>query len=150
MPYMKMSTKGRYAVRILLCIARYQKNGPVPKKIIAAEECISADYIEQIIVPLKNEGLVVGLRGVKGGFRLLRDPADINIYEILRASEGVLTLVDCERMDCKGRDKEKCVARPVWEGAARVLEEYFSKITLKDLLDKWDEAEQSGVVSYTI
>ena len=61
---MRMSTKGRYAVRILLSVARNQKNGPVSKKVIAGEECISADYIEQIIVPLKNAGLVTGLRGV--------------------------------------------------------------------------------------
>ena len=147
---MKMSTKGRYAVRILLSIARYQKNGPVSKKVIAEEELISADYIEQILVPLKNEGLVVGLRGVKGGFRLAKDPAKITVYDILRASEGELTLVDCERNDCKGRDKNICVTRPVWAGAAQVLEDYFSKITLKDLLDKVADLEKSGASSYTI
>lgn len=147
---MKMSTKGRYAVRILLSIARYQKNGPVPKKIIAAEEGISADYIEQIIVPLKNEGLCVGIRGVKGGFRLAKEPADITVFQILRASEGVMKLVDCDQMDCSGRDKNKCATRPVWEGASAVLEEYFSKITLDDLLKKVAEYEKSGAASYSI
>lgn len=147
---MKMSTKGRYAVRILLSIARYQSNGPVPKKIIAKEEGISADYIEQIIVPLKNEGLVVGLRGVKGGFQLAVDPADVTVFQILRASEGALKLVDCENLDCKGRDKNKCVTRPIWEGASKVLEDYFSKVTLKDLLDKVHELEQTGAVTYSI
>lgn len=147
---MKMSTKGRYAVRILLSIARYQKNGPVPKKIIAAEEGISPDYIEQIIVPLKNEGLCIGIRGVKGGFRLAKEPADITVYTILRASEGVMTLVDCEHMDCKGRDKNKCVTRPVWAGAAAVLKDYFSKVTLQDLLDKVDEIESSETATYSI
>ena len=76
---MKMSTKGRYAVRILLSIARFQKNGPVPKKVIAKEEGISPDYIEQIIVPLKNDGLVVGIRGVKGGFQLAKAPEEITV-----------------------------------------------------------------------
>ncbi|MGE4488408.1 MAG: Rrf2 family transcriptional regulator [Kiritimatiellales bacterium] len=147
---MKMSTKGRYAVRILLSIARYQKQGPVPKKLIAKEECISADYIEQIIVPLKNEGLVVGLRGVKGGFQLAKEPAQITIYDILRASEGDVTLVDCARNDCKGRDKNVCITRPVWEGASKVLEDYFSKITLKELVDKAEEAAQAEVVTYAI
>jgi Rrf2 family protein len=147
---MKMSTKGRYAVRILLGIARYQKNGPVPKKIIANEECISADYIEQIIVPLKNEGLVVGLRGVKGGFKLAKDPADITVYDILRASEGEMSLVDCARNDCKGRDKNLCVTRVVWEGASNVLEAYFSKITLKDLLNKEADFMKSRSASYAI
>jgi len=147
---MKMSTKGRYAVRILLSIARYQKNGPVPKKIIAAEEGISPDYIEQIIVPLKNDGLCIGIRGVKGGFKLSKEPKDITVFDILRASEGVMKLVDCEHMDCQGRDKNKCVARPVWAGAAKVLKDYFSKITLQDLLDKVAEIEQSGTTSYSI
>ena len=147
---MKMSTKGRYAVRILLSIARYQKNGPVPKKIIAAEEGISPDYIEQIIVPLKNDGLCIGIRGVKGGFKLSKEPKDITLFQILRASEGVMTLVDCANMDCKGRDKNKCVVRPVWAGAAKVLKQYFEKITLQDLLDAVAEIEQSGTTSYSI
>lgn len=147
---MKMSTKGRYAVRILLSIARYQKNGPVPKKIIAAEEGISADYIEQIIVPLKNEGMCVGIRGVKGGFRLAKEPDDITVFQILRASEGRMKLVDCNQMDCIGRDKNKCATRSVWEGASKVLENYFTKITLGDLLRKVAEFEKNGVASYSI
>jgi Rrf2 family protein len=145
-----MSTKGRYAVRILLGVARYQKNGPVSKRVIAAEECISADYIEQIIVPLKNAGLVTGLRGVKGGFVLAKDPSKITVYDILRASEGDMKLVDCERNDCNGRDKTICVTRPVWEGACKVLETYFSKITLKNLLDKEVELLKNRSASYTI
>ena len=147
---MKMSTKGRYAVRILLSIARYQHNGPVPKKIIAAEEGISPDYIEQIIVPLKNEGLCIGIRGVKGGFKLAKEPKDITVFQILRASEGVMSLVDCAHMDCKGRDKNKCVVRPVWAGAAKVLKDYFSKTTLQDLLDAVAEIDESGTTSYSI
>ena len=147
---MKMSTKGRYAVRILLSIARFQKNGPVPKKIIAKEEGISPDYIEQIIVPLKNEGFCVGIRGVKGGFKLSKEPEEITVFQILRASEGMMKLVDCEHMDCQGKDKNKCVTRPVWAGAAAVLEEYFSKITLRDLLDRVDEIERSGAATYSI
>jgi Rrf2 family protein len=147
---MKMSTKGRYAVRILLSIGRYQHNGPVPKKIIAADEGISADYIEQIIVPLKNEGLAVGIRGVKGGFRLAKDPADITLFDILIASEGKMDLVDCKHMDCAGRDKNKCVTRPIWEGASKVLQEYFEQITLQELLDKATECNEPGAASYSI
>lgn len=145
-----MSTKGRYAVRILLSIARNQHNGPVSKKVIADEECISADYIEQIIVPLKNHGLTIGMRGVKGGFVLAKEPADITIYDILCASEGDVTIVDCIRNDCKGRDKSTCVTRPVWDGASAVLAAYFSKITLKELLDKEVACVKNRPASYTI
>lgn len=147
---MKMSTKGRYAVRILMSIARYQNMGPVPKKIIAAEEGISADYIEQIIVPLKNDGLVVGIRGVKGGFKLAKEPEDITVFDILSASEGVMKMVDCEQMDCGGRDKNKCAARPVWEGASQVLKEYFETITLQELVDRASDLEKSSAASYSI
>jgi len=147
---MKMSAKGRYAVRILLSIARYQKNGPVPKKIISADEGISPDYIEQIIVPLKNAGMAVGIRGVKGGFKLAKEPAEITVYEILCASEGMMKLVDCASMDCKGRDKNKCVVRPVWEGAGNILADYFSKITLQDLVDKAKEIGEHDVSTYSI
>jgi len=146
---MKMSPKGRYAVQILLSIARFQKNGPVPKRIIAGEEGISPDYIEQIIVPLKNAGFCVGIRGVKGGFKLVKEPEEITVFQILRAAEGVMELVGCEHMDCQGKDKNKCVTLPVWAGAAEVLEEYFSKITLRDLLDRVDEVERSDATIYT-
>jgi Rrf2 family cysteine metabolism transcriptional repressor len=146
---MKMSTKGRYAVQILLSIARFQKSGPVPKRIIAGEEGISPDYIEQIIVPLKTAGFCVGIRGVKGGFKLVKEPEEITVFQILRAAEGVMKLVDCEHMDCQGKDKNKCVTFPVWAGAAEVLEEYFSKITLRDLLDRVDEIERSDATTYT-
>jgi Rrf2 family transcriptional regulator, cysteine metabolism repressor len=131
---MKMSTKGRYATRILLSIARYQDNGPVSKKIVAADEGISADYIEQIIVPLKNSGLVVGFRGAKGGFLLAKDPQEITIFDILSASEGGVTLVECRHMACQ--DKTTCATCSVWEGSSEKLKEYFQSITLKDLLDR--------------
>lgn len=136
---MKMSTRGRYAVRILLSIARYQKNGPVSKTVITNEEKISSDYIEQIIVPLKNSGLVIGVRGVKGGFRLAKDPKEISIYDILRVSEGTINLVDCDNMDCRGRKKSQCVVNPVWNGAAKILKDYFSDISLQDLLEKMED-----------
>ena len=86
---MKLSTKGRYASRIMLCIARHEQDGPVPKKRIAEQEGISTDYIEQIIV--KNAGLVVSTRGLRGGFRLAKSAADITLYDILAATEGDLS-----------------------------------------------------------
>jgi len=79
---MKLSTKGRYAARIMLCIAKHQTNGAVTKKKIAEQEGISTDYIEQIVVPLKNAGLVTSTRGLRGGFRLSKLAKDIiTIYK---------------------------------------------------------------------
>jgi len=147
---MKISTKGRYAVRILLSIARHQERGPVPKKIIAEGERISTDYIEQIMIPLKRAGLVVGFRGTKGGFKLAKEPEKITVFHVLSAAEGMSQLVDCEHMNCHGRDKNKCITRLVWSGASQLLEDYFSKINLRDMLDKMIRCECSETPTYSI
>ena len=132
---MKLSTKGRYATRILLCISRLEGDQPVPKKRIAEQEGISTDYIEQIIVPLKNAGLVSSVRGLRGGFRLAKSPNDITVYDILAASEGDINLVGCLSEGCSRSDT--CVVQRVWQGASDVLRGYFSKITLRELHDDY-------------
>jgi Rrf2 family protein len=132
---MKLSTKGRYATRIMLCISRLQGDLPVPKKRIAEQEGISTDYIEQIIVPLKNAGLVNSVRGLHGGFRLAKDPSKITVYDILSASEGSINLVGCLAEGCSRSDT--CVVQRVWQGASDELRTYFSKITLKELHDDY-------------
>ena len=128
---MKLSTKGRYATRILLCISRLQGDQPVPKKRISEQEGISTDYIEQIIVPLKNAGLVNSVRGLRGGFRLAKKAADITVYDILAASEGDINLVGCLAEGCSRSDT--CVVQRVWQGASDVLRSYFEKITLQEM-----------------
>lgn len=146
---MKLSTKGRYATRILLCICRLQQGGqPVPKKRIAEQEGISTDYIEQIIVPLKNAGLVNSVRGLRGGFRLAKDPADITVYDILAASEGSIKLVGCLAEGCSRSDA--CVVQSVWQGASEVLQEYFSGITLKDLYERYEKNAAEQPIMFNI
>ena len=110
---MKLSTKGRYASRIMLCIARYEQDGPVPKKRIAEQEGISTDYIEQIIVPLKNAGLVVSTRGLRGGFKLATSAAEITLYDILAATEGDFSRVE-RLMEGESRSDER-VMQVVWK-----------------------------------
>lgn len=145
---MKLSTKGRYATRILLCISRLQGDQPVPKKRIAEQEGISTDYIEQIIVPLKNAGLVNSVRGLRGGFRLARDSSKISIYDILAASEGDINLVGCLSEGCSRSDT--CVVQRVWQGASNELREYFSKITLKELHDDYNKRASDQPIMFNI
>ena len=146
---MKLSTKGRYAVRILLCVSRLeQKDMPVSKKRISEQEGISTDYIEQIIVPLKNAGLVSSVRGLRGGFRLAKDTGDITLYDILSASEGNINLVGCLAEGCSRSDE--CVVRRVWQGASDVLLEYFSKITLKELHDDYVKRTTEQPIMFNI
>lgn len=145
---MKLSTKGRYATRILLCVSRLQGDQPVPKKRISEQEGISTDYIEQIIVPLKNAGLVNSVRGLRGGFRLAKDPADITVYDILAASEGDINLVGCLNEGCSRSDS--CVVQRVWQGASDNLREYFSKITLKELHDDYIKRTANQPIMFNI
>ena len=145
---MKLSTKGRYATRILLCVSRLQGDQPVPKKRISEQEGMSTDYIEQIIVTLKNAGLVNSVRGLRGGFRLAKDPADITVYDILSASEGNINLVGCLAEGCSRSDT--CVVQRVWQGASDGLREYFSKITLKELHDDYIKRTADQPIMFTI
>lgn len=128
---MKLSTKGRYAVRILSCIARNQLHGPVCKALIAQEEDISKDYIEQIVVTLKRGGLVVGRRGMKGGFLLAKEMTDITLFDVLKAAEGGVDLVHCDTCARSGT----CRTQTVWDDASAMLKEYFNKITLDQVTD---------------
>ncbi len=145
---MKLSTKGRYATRILLCISRLEGDLPVPKKRISEQEGISTDYIEQIIVPLKNAGLVTSVRGLRGGFRLAKKMSDITVFDILSASEGDLNLVGCLAEGCSNSDK--CVVQSVWQGASDVLREYFSKITLQELHDNYIKRAAEQPIMFNI
>lgn len=145
---MKLSTKGRYATRILLCVARLEGDQPVPKKRISEQEGISTDYIEQIIVPLKNAGLVNSVRGLRGGFRLAKKPSDITVYDILSASEGDINLVGCLAEGCSRSDE--CVVQRVWQGASDRLRDYFSQITLQELFDDYQKKASNKPIMFNI
>lgn len=145
---MKLSTKGRYATRILLCISRLQGDNPVPKKRISEQEGISTDYIEQIIVPLKHAGLVNSVRGLRGGFRLAKTPAEITVYDVLSASEGDINLVGCLAEGCSRSDS--CVVQRVWQGASDKLRDYFSEITLQELEDDYNRRTASQPIMFNI
>ncbi|MCK5675717.1 MAG: Rrf2 family transcriptional regulator [Verrucomicrobia bacterium] len=145
---MRLSTKGRYATRILLCISRLQGDLPVPKKRISEQEGISTDYIEQIIVPLKNAGLLSSVRGLRGGFRLAKDPADITVFDVLSASEGDINLVGCLTEGCSRSDA--CVVQRVWQGASDELKKYFSQITIKELHDDYIKRTADQPIMFNI
>ena len=146
---MRLSTKGRYATRILLCIARFDKEEqPVSKKRISEAEGISVDYIEQIIVPLKNAGLVRSIRGLRGGFHLSRTPEKISVLDILMASEGSVSLVGCLSDGCSMADS--CVTQKVWRGASELLKDYFLGITLQDLLDDHAKLQEEKPLTFEI
>lgn len=138
---MKISTKGRYALRMLLDLAQHQGTGFVALRDIATRQCISKKYLEQIIPLLNNANVLQANRGFQGGYRLAKAPCDYKVGEILRLTEGGIAPVACLEGSEHGCEaKLHCPTLPVWEGLYKVIEEYLDSITLQDILDN-DQAK---------
>lgn len=133
---MLISTKGRYALRVMLELADHERGEYVPLNTIAARQEISVKYLESILVVLSKAGAIDGLRGKGGGYRLNRAPRDYTIGEILRLVEGSLAPVAC--LDCKPNDCHRtveCRTLPLWEKLQALIENYLDSVTLADLAD---------------
>ena len=98
---MKISTKGRYGLRLMVELALVYRQRLLPLKEVAKNQDISDKYLEQIIAPLGKSGLVVSVRGAQGGYALSRDPSEITVRDVLRAVEGGMALVDCLGDGCE-------------------------------------------------
>ncbi len=132
---MTISTKGRYALRLLVDLAQHGSDGHVALKDIAERQNISKKYLEQIVPPLVRSELLHANRGYQGGYSLSKPPEEYTVGEILRVTEGSLCPVAClqyEENDCPR--KEGCLTLPVWKGLYKVTTEYLNGITLKDLI----------------
>ena len=137
---MKISTKGRYALRMLIDLAEHQGEGFVPLKDIAERQGISKKYLEQIIPLFNRADLLRTTRGAQGGYMLARLPHQYTVGEVLRLTEGSLSPVDCADQDpvvC-GRSVD-CATLPIWRGLSKVINEYLDGITLQDILDQQRE-----------
>ena len=137
---MKISTKGRYALRMLIDLAQHQNEGFVALKDIAARQNISKKYLEQIVPLLNNSNMLQANRGFQGGYRLAGKPSDYTVGAILRLTEGGLAPVaclDCEPYGCEM--KATCATLSMWEGLYKVMTEYLDGITLQDILDRSQE-----------
>lgn len=134
---MKISTKGRYALRMLLDLAQHRNNGYVALKDIAQRQGISKKYLEQIVPMLNRADILLRGRGYQGGYKLARDPSCYTVGDILRITEGSLAPVACLEHDPNPcARKEDCITLPVWQGLFRVVNEYLDGITLQDILDR--------------
>lgn len=137
---MKISTKGRYALRMLLDLAEHQNDGFIALKDVAERQNISKKYLEQIVPIFNKTNILKTTRGFQGGYRLARRPDQYTVGEILRLTEGNLAPVAClehEPIECE-RSGE-CATLPVWQGLYRVINEYVDSITLQDILDQQKE-----------
>ena len=134
---MKISTKGRYALRLLLDLAEHQQAGFVSLNEIAKRQNISKKYLEQIIPIFNKTDVLRANRGSQGGYMLAKSPDKYTVGDILRCTEGSLDPVDCAGQDPVLCDRSAdCVMLPVWKGLSRVINEYLDSITLLDILDQ--------------
>ena len=135
---MKISTKGRYALRMMLDLAEHQQDGFVALKDIAARQNISKKYLEQIVPILNKSNFLQANRGFQGGYRLVNAPREYTVGSILRLTEGNLTPVACldfNPVGCERRDE--CITLPLWQGLSKVIADYLDNITLQDILDNY-------------
>lgn len=137
---MKISTKGRYALRLMLDLAVNGKENFVALKDIAERQDISKKYLEQIVPLLNKSGALRTNRGYQGGYMLARRPAEYSVGEILRITEGSLAPVSCLDAEENLCDKSvECITLPLWKGLYKVINEYLDSVTLQDLLDSYYE-----------
>ncbi len=134
---MKISTKGRYSLRLMLDLAQHYEEGALSLKDISERQNISKKYLEQIVPSLTKNGLLTANRGHMGGYQLSKSPNEITVAEVIESTEGNLQPVSCmsdSPNECP--QQLECMTLPVWQGLHRVMKEYLSSITLQAILDK--------------
>jgi Rrf2 family protein len=141
---MKLSTRSRYGVRILVDLARNSNQGPVQMGDISKRQDISVKYLEQLIRPLKQANMVNSVRGPKGGHLLTKKPEDITLGQIVRLFEGQSELVECISNPEKCSMSDDCQVRLAWEDATKVLYDKLDSTTIADLVEGNNSDEKNG------
>lgn len=144
---MKISTKGRYAIRLMLDIALNDNGQPVRIKDISKRQGISDKYLEQIISVLNKAGYVKSIRGPQGGYTLAKKPKEYTVGMILRLTEGSLAPVSClefEENDCPRQDQ--CVTLELWKKIDDAVKDVVDNVTLEDLVD-WQSRKSADFYS---
>lgn len=132
---MMISTKGRYALRMMIDLAEHKEEGYVPLKDIAERQNISKKYLEILVKELVRGKLISGVSGKGGGYKLCREPKDYSIGEILEEMEGSFAVVSCLAPDAEPCPRaEKCKTLPLWKGFYSLVHDYFYTKTLEDIV----------------
>lgn len=137
---MKISTKGRYALRMLIDLAEHKNDGFTALKDIAERQGISKKYLEQIVPILNKSDILQTNRGFQGGYKLAQSPEKYTIGAILRLTEGSLAPVSClDHTPNQCERSKECATLPIWQGLNKVINDYLDNITLQDILDNQRE-----------
>ena len=134
---MKISTKGRYALRLMVDLAEHKDSGFIALKYVAKRQNISKKYLEQIVPVLNGAGLLTTNRGNRGGYKLAKEPTEYTVGDILRITEGSIAPVSCLESDVNSCERKNfCQTLYVWEGLYKVVNEYLDSITVQDIVDR--------------
>lgn len=137
---MKISSKGRYALRMLIDLAEHNNDGFIALRDIAERQGISKKYLEQIVPILNKSDILQTNRGFQGGYKLAQTPDKYTIGTILRLTEGSLAPVACLSQNPNQCERiSECVTLPIWQGLNKVINDYLDNITLQDILDQQRE-----------
>ena len=138
---MRISTRGRYALRLMLDLATNYTGKPIRLKDVAKRQGISDKYLEQIVTQLSRAGLVRSVRGAGGGYLLTREPEEYTVGEILRVLEGNLAPVSCVDQDdtCRCNRADRCVTVEVWRDIQAAVSSVVDRLTLADLVRRYHE-----------
>ncbi|MBD7962446.1 cysteine metabolism transcriptional regulator CymR [Fictibacillus norfolkensis] len=138
---MKISTKGRYGLTIMMALAKRSGEGPIALKLIAKEYSLSEHYLEQLIAPLRNAGLVKSIRGAYGGYILAKEASTITAGDIIRVLEGPISPVEV-------LDDEEPAKRNLWIKIRDAVKDVLDSTTLEDLANYEDEGAQDAYMFY--
>ena len=137
-----ISTRGRYALRVMIDLAEHRNGGYIPMKEVARRQEISLKYIERLMPALKAAGLVESVHGIGGGYRLTREPDEYSVGEILRQAEGDLAPVSCLGCDAKPCSRaSECRTLPMWQKYYELTKSFFDGISLSDLMANGAQAD---------
>ncbi|MBS7344463.1 MAG: Rrf2 family transcriptional regulator [Caryophanon sp.] len=138
---MKISTKGRYGLTIMIELAKHYGQGPLPLRQIAAEKNLSEAYLEQLVSPLRNSGLVKSVRGAYGGYMLAHPPAEISAADVIRVLEGPIQPVE-------GIEEEESPQRELWIRIRDAVKNVLDTTSLEDLATHTDSEPLDGYMFY--
>ena len=145
---LKLSTKGRYGVRLMLDLALHDGQGPVPLRDIARREDISEKYLWHLIPPLRDAGLIRSSRGANGGYVLGQPPSRITLKDILTVLEGRICLVDCISNPSFCPRSRNCVPKDIWRDISETIARILDSFTLGKMIEKQKSASEA--ISYAI
>ncbi|MCL4377669.1 MAG: Rrf2 family transcriptional regulator [Actinobacteria bacterium] len=146
---MRISTKTRYGMRLMINLAANFKNGYSFLKDIAKSEGISEKYLSLIVIPLRTAGLLKTTRGVHGGYILSKDPSEITAGQVVEILEGDLSLVECIKNEKYCIKLKNCASRDIWFDLGKKMTEFLNSLTLKDLA-KLQSEKKSVSMDYII